>query len=237
LNFDVVISDLKLLVGQKLESIRPGANIVVADVNAGQERVTVVTASGKRQSRPFSELRFIWQKLHEQAAVHVDEALHGSGTSRNQPETLMANLPYIEWFKYNNKKHIAFVGSNTHPAGTKKQMDELSAEVIREKLRGKSFDDLVTMVITDDLAKTTRLYESMTGIQAELVCSGAYIFKQSSKSVMITSSELIGNDEISPGTYTVMEKPAGYTFKRQVEINGVEFCLKSIHGMNLIIKL
>lgn len=222
--------------GEKIESIRPGADIIISDVNTEQERVTVITASGKRQSRPFSELRFIWQKLHEQAAVHVDEALHGSGTSRNQPETLMANLPYIEWFKFNNKKHIALVGSNTHAIGTKKQMDELSAELIREKLRGNNFDDLATMVITDDLAKTTRLYESMTGIHAKLVCPGVYLFKQPTRSIMITSGELSGS-EIPIGTYTVINKPAGYTFARQVEINGVEFCFKSLYGLNLIIKL
>ena len=222
MNFDTVINDLKLLVGQKIESIRPGADIVVVDVNTEQERVTVVTASGKKQSRPFNELHFIWQKLHERAAVHVDEALHGSGTSRNQPETLMANLPYIEWFKFNNKKHIALVGNNTHSLGTKKQMNELSAEALREKLRGNNFDDLVAVIITDDLAKITRLYESMTGIEAILLCPGAYIFKQPSKSLMITSVEHTDN-KIPIGTYTVINKPVGYDFTSQTRINGTEF--------------
>ncbi len=236
MNFDIVVKDLKLLVGQKLESIRPGADIIIYDVNVNQERVTIITASGKRQSRPFSELRYIWQKLHEQAAVHVDEALHGSGTSRNQPETLLANLPYIEWFKYNNKKHIALVGNNTHPLGTKKQMDEPSAEILRERLRGNNLDDLVSVVITDDLSKATRLYESMTGIAANLICPGAYIFKQPTKSVLFISVELTGT-EIPAGTYTVINKPTGYNFTRQAVVNGVEFCVKSLYGLNLIIKL
>ena len=236
MNFDIVIKDLKLLVGEKLESIRPGADIVVDDVNFEQERVTVMTASGKRQSRSFSELRYIWQKLHEQTAVHVDEALHGSGTSRNQPETIMANLPYIEWFKFDNKKHIALVGKNTHLLGTKKQMDELSAEMLREKLRGNNFDDLIAVIITDDLAKTTRLYENLTGIKAVLLCPGTYIFKQPSKSLMITATEKNDND-IPVGTYIVINKPAGYDFTRQAEINGTEFCIKSLEGLNFMIKL
>ncbi|RNC62888.1 MAG: hypothetical protein AWM53_01814 [Candidatus Dichloromethanomonas elyunquensis] len=236
MNFNIVIEDLKLLVGQKLESIRPGADIIVDDVNADQERVTIITASGKRQSRPLSELRYIWQRLHEQAAVHVDEALHGSGTSRNQPETLMANLPYIEWFKYNNKKHIALTGNNTHPLGTKKQMDEPSAEILRDKLRGNNFDDLVSVIVTDDLSKATRLYEGMTGIVANLICPGAYIFRQLTKSVLFTSVELTGAD-IPVGTYAVINKPTGYNFTRQAEVNGVEFCVKSLYGLNLMIKL
>lgn len=236
MNFHTVVKDLKLLVGQRLESIRPGADIFVDDVNVNQERVTIITASGKRRSRPFSELRYIWQKLHEQAAVHVDEALHGSGTSRNQPETLMVNLPYIEWFKYKNKKHLALVGNNTHPLGTKKQMDELSAEILRERLRGNNFDDLVSVIVTDDLSKAAHLYENMTGLVANLICPGAYIFKQSTKSVLFCSVELTG-ESIPVGTYTVINKPIGYNFTQEVEVNRVGFCVKSLYGLNLMIKL
>lgn len=236
MNFDIVIEDLKLLTGQKLESIRPGADIFIDDVNEKLGRITVITTSGKKQSRPLSELINIWQKLHEQAAVHVDEVLHGSGTSRNQPETLMANLPYIEWFKFNNKKHIALTGKNTHPRGTKKQMDELSAELLREIMRKNDYDDLASVIISTDLSKATRLYESMTGITAQSVCIGVYIFKHHKKTVLFISAGIVSPD-ISPGTYAVINKPAGFNLVRQVEVNDIGFCVKNIYGLGVMIRL
>jgi len=70
--------------------------------------------------------------MNRLSAVHVDEVLHGSGTSRNQPETILANLPYVEWLKLDNKKHIAFVGKNTHLYGTLKQMDSIPASNLNQ---------------------------------------------------------------------------------------------------------
>lgn len=77
----------------------------------------------------------IWDQLCSKPAVHVDAVLGGSGSSRNQPETILANLPYIEWLRINNKKHIVFVGEATHDFGTLRQMDPIQAEQIRRRLQ------------------------------------------------------------------------------------------------------
>lgn len=238
MTFDNVLEDIEKMKGEKLVSIKPGAEIIINSVNKEQGRIVLLTASGKLQSRPISELKTIWQKLHEQPAVHVDEALHGSGTSRNQPETIIANLPYIEWFKYSNKKHIALIAAHTHLLGTIKQMDEPSAEVLRNKIRGErnSFDNLTVIVVTDDISKSTRLFENFTGAAGSLVQSGIYIFKLSSQTVVIASSMHLS--AIVPiGTYMVVKKPADFELHQQVQINGTNYCVKSINGLNFFIKM
>ena len=236
MTFESVVDDLQNLLGKRLESIRPGADIVINDLNVQNGRIGITSASGKTKSRPISELRMIWQKLQEQPAVHVDEALHGSGTSRNQPETIMANLSYIEWFRFNNKKHIAYTGKHTHPFGTKKQMSEADAEQLREKLRGNTFDNLATLVVTQNILRAIQLYKTMTGITPVTVCYGVYLFNLSGKiTAFVAMSEI--NQLITEGTYAVINKPAGFDISQQVNINGVWFCPKSIDGLNLMIRL
>lgn len=236
MTFETVIEDLQRMTGMRLESVRPGADIILNEINVAQDRIVITSQAGATKSRPLNELRIIWQKLHEQPAVHVDEALHGSGTSRNQPETIMANLAYIEWFKFNNKKHIALVGKNSHSFGTKRQMDEANAEVLRERLRGNTFDDLATVVITREISKAVHLYESMTGISAIPVCSDVYLFGFPGKSVAFISAGKI-DQAVPEGTYAVINKPAGFALSQQVQINGDQFCAKSIGGLNLLIRL
>lgn len=236
MTFESLVDDLQNLLGKELESIRPGSNIIINSINVQSGKIVITTASGATRTRPFSELRVIWRKLHEQPAVHVDEALHGSGTSRNQPETIMANLSYIEWFQFNNKKHIAYTGKYTHPFGTKKQMSEVEAEQIREKLRGNTFDNLATLVVAQDVLKAMHLYETMIGVTPATVCPGVYLFNILGKSTVFAAMSAI-EGQAPEGTYAVINKPAGFDISRQVNINGVWFCPKTIGGLNLMIRL
>ena len=129
MNVNDLISDVGLLCGLTLKSIRPGAEITILCVDAEKGNLILRTKSGENKSRPLSELVFLQNELQRKPAVHVDEALHGSGTSRNQPETILANLPYIEWLKIDGKKHIAYVGKRTHPFGTLQKMS--AAETVK----------------------------------------------------------------------------------------------------------
>ena len=121
MSFDDVLKDIEGLIGLRLESIRPGAEIVVREVSSDEGRIELETAKGDVKSRPISELRRIWEALSNGTPVHIERVLGGSGSSRNQPETIFANLPYIEWMRHNGKKHIVNVGRNSHPPGTLKK--------------------------------------------------------------------------------------------------------------------
>ena len=114
MNFTDVERDVHKLIGLELNSISRSAAITIENIDDEQERLIIRPKNGNSRSRPMDELKRIWDAMQKEPAVHVDKVLNGSGTSRNQPETILANLPYIEWLRIDNKKHIAYVGESTH---------------------------------------------------------------------------------------------------------------------------
>ena len=123
--FDNVLQDLNNnLIGKELPSISGKARpFSISELNFEEHRY-FINMGGKQKSRPFDELERIWQEMTSKPAVHVESFLGGSGSSRNQPETILANLPYVEWLVVDGKKNIAYIDEDTHDYGTIKQMDE-----------------------------------------------------------------------------------------------------------------
>ncbi len=201
MTFNDVLNDIKKMIGLKLSSIRPGAEITILTVDEEQDNLILKTASGTKRSRPLRELRTIWDLMMQRTVVHVDEALHGSGTSRNQPETILANLPYVEWLKVNGKKNLAFVNNPTHPFGTLKEMDVFCAEELITKLHNQSSDKgpnglIVTENIADLISSMARRCPGTT----KTIQNGLYSF------ITDNDSFLIGNDAIGlpRGTYLII---------------------------------
>jgi hypothetical protein len=236
MTFETVIHDLQQLIGTKIESIKPGSGITLDEINLKQGRVIITNSSGVKKTRPLNELNLLWNKLIELPAVHVDETLHGSGTSRNQPETIMANLPYIEWFKYNNKKHIAYIGKNTHSLGTKRKMDENNAEILREKLRGNTTDNLNTVIISNEIVSVVQLFIKMTGIKPITLNQDFYKIKYFENTILFISSKVI-NYSVPEGTYSVIKKPSDFSVIPEFQIENEWYCHKTINGLNLLIKI
>jgi hypothetical protein len=127
-------SKLKQLVGHKLRSISGKTDITVAAVD--QDVITIRGQSGTK-TRPTDELRRIVSKMDLGEPIHVDSVLFGSGSSRNQPETILANMPDVEWLNLNGRKHIVWVGRETHEIGTLREIDEFQAGEIRARFRGR----------------------------------------------------------------------------------------------------
>ena len=202
MTFNDVLNDIKKLIGLRLSSIRPGAEITILTIDEEQDNLILITASGTKRSRPLRELRTIWDLLMQKSVVHVDEALHGSGTSRNQPETILANLPYVEWLKVNGKKNLAFVNNPTHPFGTLKEMDVFRAEELVTKLHNQSLDNapkglIVTGNVADLISSMIRRCPGTT----QTIQNGLYSF------ITANDSFLIGNDSIGipRGTYLIIK--------------------------------
>ena len=66
----------------------------------------------------------VWKEMYYRPAANVEIVFGGSGSSRNQVETIFANLGYVEWLYVNERKNIAYVGTTTHEYGTLKHMNE-----------------------------------------------------------------------------------------------------------------
>ena len=94
--FDTFMADIGLMTGKRLESLRPGAELDLLEVSAAAKQVIVRGVDGKTVRRTFKEFEQIWSALAKSGMVHVDTVLKGSGSRRNQPETIVASLPYIE---------------------------------------------------------------------------------------------------------------------------------------------
>src|ERR1700675_2254234 len=125
---------LRRMVGLNLHSISGKTDIALTSVDA--DVITVSAQSGDK-NRPTEELRRIVSKMDLGQPIHVDSVLFGSGSSRNQPETILANMPDVEWLVLNGRKHIVWVGRRTHEIGTLKQIDEFQSAEIRARFRGR----------------------------------------------------------------------------------------------------
>ena len=177
MTFEEVIVDLKALIGKRIESVRPGAPVVLRSIDETGGSLILEDKSGNTKSRPLKELQRIWQAMNQSPAVHVEAVLQGSGTSRNQPETIMANLPYVEWAKIGGIKHIAFVGSATHEAGTLKQMGAMQVAEIQKKLAAPQADRHVAMIfVTNDLSRTCERLQDVYGVASSSDHPGVYKF-------------------------------------------------------------
>ena len=53
-----------------------------SNTKASKKPAAKKVASGKKKSRPFTEIEILWEALCLEKIVHVDTALGGSGTSR-----------------------------------------------------------------------------------------------------------------------------------------------------------
>lgn len=202
MTFDTVLQDITKLTGIELKSIRPGADITIQEVDEAKGCIIIKTHQGKLRSRPISELKLIWNELSISPAVHVEGVLHGSGTSRNQPETIFANLPYIEYLKVNNKKHIAFVGQNSHVYGTIKQMDAISADVLCQKMSKASHEELPQiLIVTDDTPKTISVLQSAVQGTISVISKGIYRYDSATTVFVISLSSIAG---LPNGTYPIL---------------------------------
>ena len=222
MNFFDVVNDIKKLIGMELESVRPGARITIIAVDDEKGSIIIRTSTGQVRSRPIEELNKIWKEMMLVPAVHVDGVLHGSGTSRNQPETILANLPYIEWLKLNNKKHLSYVGKNTHAFGTLRQMDALQSVEISAKIKkSNSTQQATSVVVAKDINSAIQIIQSMCTGTLSTVDIGFYQLQSQNNLIFFLSADIWKLDE---GVYCLLEADS-YTVAsdRQICLMGINY--------------
>jgi hypothetical protein len=115
MNFDNVVNELELLIGYKLKAINQSTPSIVIEKVDKQAKVYFVSANDeKSKRRTFIELQTIWNELVTNGFVNVDQALFGGGSSRNKPETILANMPFIQHFKYKKRKYLLLRNTKVH---------------------------------------------------------------------------------------------------------------------------
>ena len=219
--FDDILADIRRLVGIRLKSIHRGSEITLVEVDSASSRVVLETIAGDTRTRSFSELKRIWEGLCSKPAVHVDSLLGGSGSSRNQPETLLANLPYIEWLSFERKKHLSYVGAPTHEIGTLREMDPVRAEGVRSALRnlGEPAEVISNVIVSGDIRATARAMEALAGTSVVSVEPGVYC--QPKARTLMVSRDLMA-DGIAEGPYALVTSRAEFPVRSRFRVAGKE---------------
>lgn len=222
MNFKNVENDLQKLVGMKLNSVRQGAEIEILEIDLEKDNLILKTVSGQKRSRPIEELRKIWNQMMIKPAVHVEGVLHGSGTSRNQPETILANLPYVEWLKIDNKKHIAYVGGNTHPYGTIKRMDSMKVVEIASQMRLSCSvkSSFATAIVSKDVNASISVMQSVCNGIISTLDKGIYQYETPTELIVFLSADVCGLEE---GTYCVMSPQKDIGMLKRLKLYGKYF--------------
>lgn len=229
-----IVTLLELLEGRQLESIRPGSGVYVRSVEAVSGVVRITDASGRQRTRSVRELGRLWDLLRRQDYVHVDSALGGSGSSRNQPETILANLPAVEWLMVHGRKCLAMVGAPSHPAGTVRRMDDVSAALLIESHR----EPISEVLVTADVAGVSAVLDSEYGTP-QAVEPGVYRYSTQAGDLLLVREGASGTT-LEPGSYSVLcgHEPlptarrvrlGGQVFKH-LELGGVQFLCRSSDG-------
>ncbi|WP_419784275.1 hypothetical protein [Maridesulfovibrio sp.] len=206
-----LLADIEKLRGLELESIRKGSEIRIDEVDWKRQRVIVHSlANDTIKSRPFDEFDKILVALNTQTAVHVDSALRGSGSSRNQPETILANLPYVEWFYYKKRKHLILLESSSHDYGELKKVGPIKASQLVDKLTSEellpsSTDPTQVVVISGEVAAHAETLAQISGIPAKSLGQGVYEYSMPTSKVLLISNTSL-SDDIKPGTYLVLDR-------------------------------
>lgn len=234
MTFYDVLEDIKKLSGLNLSSIRPGSNVVITEVDDEHENIILRTSSGSIKSRPIGELRRIWDELNRLPAVHVDGVLNGSGSSRNQPETILANLPYIEWLPLDGKKHIAFVRKNTHAFGTLKKMDAVAAQNISKQMAREAAvaTKASAVIVTGNLSPTVSTLQAAFAGTISTITQGMYSFESATLKALVVSNSLVS---LAPGTYTVLPSSSTST-GRLITLNGADYYVVDSSDLTFLVK-
>lgn len=139
MNLKELLNDISKLIGLPLSSVNANSDklLTLLELDTNEGKYFVKPATGKKASRNIYEFEYILRDLLEFGYANVESSLGGSGSSRQHPETILSNLPYIEYFKYKNKKHILLVDKPSHDFGTLKEATSNELRKVRAALAAR----------------------------------------------------------------------------------------------------
>ncbi len=200
MEFSEVAHDLVDLVGKRLQSIGGKSDLELLHFDPESPSWQLVDSLGRARSRPVSELETIWEALRDGAPTHVESVLRGSGSSRNQPETLIANLSYVEWARVGGRKHLVYVRRCSHEPATLRRMDAMAEAHLQ--LRAATPSNPSAVVVT---GQTKSVSDSLVGhgySRAVAVSPRAYRLSATDSTVLVIDSRL--TPCVAEGVYPVL---------------------------------
>lgn len=143
MTFEQLLSDIRMMIGIELKAINPHTpSITLISLDSNTNKYIVKSNdTGKEFTRNIKELRYIYDELKKNRYCNVEQVLQGANTSRHHPETIFANLPYLQFFRFENRKHLIMVENQVHKLGEIKELALKDQKWVRSSIiANKSFN-------------------------------------------------------------------------------------------------
>lgn len=221
--FGELLDEIEKLKGMWLDPLGRARSVRVVEVDREHERLVLeVKGSGTKANRAFSELMKLLDALNARPAIHVDSILAGSGTSRNQPETVLANLPFIEVLYIERRKHLAMVATRSHKYGSVREMDSLAAKQVETELAAEAARPPVTgLISTTDLVTTVRTLSKALGMVARMIDEHTASLGEGTEKFWVVQS----TDALPAGTYLVLDRASALASTHSFVLEHVQYDL------------
>lgn len=233
MTYNDLLKDIEKLIGLQLHSIRPGAELTVEAIVREKGSLLLRNVQGNLRKRSLDEIRNLWSELQKKRIVHVDGFLHGSGSSRNQPETILANLPYIEWLKYNGKKHLAYVEKPTHEFGTLREMhpvEQIGFCELLSKIQN-NYHRYSYAVVTKDIKQCIDDFNKDASYNLTVVEQGAYALSMLNNEVLFLSADKY---KIPCGVYPILRSNHNAKHSSYIILNNRSYYIDKINEINIL---
>lgn len=235
MNLDQLLVKIDRLRGIWLTPLGRARRIKVVEVDTKGHRVVLqVEGEQRKRSRPFSEFESLLHALKRDSAIHVDSVLAGSGSSRNQPETILANLPGIEYLKIDGRKHLARVSDHGRAYGTIKAMDAVQAQALAASLLVQDKTPPVAVLVVDaaHVALAATLAAKRRVSQTALSADAVVIGKKADG--LFVASSAIG---LPDGAYPMFDTPAHKDGGKVIELGAERYAAVDILGHTCLFRL
>ncbi|MBY7806123.1 DUF262 domain-containing protein [Vibrio fluvialis] len=231
MTFDNVLNDIEQLINLPLKAItETTAGITLLSIDRKSGKYVVKSEDSKRElKRNIRELEAIYSGLIKDGYCNVEQALQGSFTSRHQPETIFANLPYIQYFRFERRKHLVLREGNHHPLGETQELPAKEQRHIRKTLAfNKNFSlGLLASELDETLTNLNNEIKSLhikqPGFLVETnirdVLANLSKINQSIQSATVSFSE--GNDSAENDSSTDLARDEEFDMSDLVDLSSV----------------
>jgi hypothetical protein len=145
-----IVSHLECLIGKELSSLTTTTgSIVITKVDRGSKKYWIKAAgSNKSTPRTLRELDDILFELTRQGFGSVDQGLYDEGTTRDQPETIFAHLPNVQYFRFKKKIYLLLRDHPVHDLGVISTPQGAELRELRRRIENHLFLSNAQVAVT-----------------------------------------------------------------------------------------
>ncbi|ELQ9309739.1 DUF262 domain-containing protein [Serratia marcescens] len=124
MKFEEIISIFNELANVPLQPIDDKEiNLTITDIDSKKKKLYIRTSNNKRLSaRTFKELETTFNEIIKTNYLNINQIAYSSDIVKLQMAILFSNLPFIEFFHYENSLYLVLRGKKTHQPGVVREL-------------------------------------------------------------------------------------------------------------------